>query len=89
MENSILKGLKEQDNYKYTENGALARKSTLDAVYDLFSFGGAYRNRTDADRILLFKKAFEQDESLALKCLFYLRDIRCGQRRKKIFPCMF
>lgn len=89
MENSILKGLKEQDNYKYTENGALARKSTLDAIYDLFSFGGAYRNRTDADRILLFKKAFEQDESLALKCLFYLRDIRGGQGERKFFRVCF
>ena len=89
MENSILKGLKEQDNYKYTENGALARKSTLDAVYDLFSFGGTYRNRTDADRILLFKKAFEQDESLALKCLFYLRDILQGQGERRFFRVCF
>ena len=79
MENSILRGLKEENNIKLTENSGLARKSTLDAVYDLFAFGGAYRNRTDADCILLFKKAFEQNEELAMKCLFYLRDIRGGK----------
>lgn len=89
MENTLLSSLKEATNYKYTENGAVAHKSTLDAVYDLFAFGGAYRKRSEADCILLFKKAFEQDESLALKCLFYLRDIRGGQRRKKILPYMF
>ena len=89
MENTLLSSLKEATNYKYTENGAVAHKSTLDEVYDLFAFGGAYRKRSEADCILLFKKAFEQDESLALKCLFYLRDIRGGQRRKKILPYMF
>lgn len=89
MENTLLSSLKERDNIKLTENGAVAHKSTLDAVYDLWSFGGAYRKRSEADCILLFKNAFEQDESLALKCLFYLRDIRGGQRRKKILPYMF
>ena len=89
MENSILKGLKEENNYKYTENGAVARASTLDYVYDLFSFGGAYRNRTDADCILLFKKAYEQDATLALKCLFYLRDILGGQGERRFFRVCF
>lgn len=89
MENTLLSSLKEATNYKYTENGAVAHKSTLDEVYNLFAFGGAYRKRSEADCILLFKNAFEQDESMALKCLFYLRDIRGGQRRKKILPYMF
>lgn len=63
-------------------------KSTLNAVYDMFALGGAYRNRTDEDCILLFKNALEENEELALKCLFYLRDIRSGQRWKKIFSSM-
>ena len=79
MDNSFIRELEKENNYKYTENGAIAHKSTLDAVYDLFSLGGAYRNRTDDDCIFLFKKAFEQNEELALKCLFYLRDIRGGK----------
>lgn len=77
--NSVLNSLKQENNVKLTENFGTAYKSTLNNVYDLFAFGGAYRQRSDADRILLFKKALEQDESLAMKCLFYLRDIRGGK----------
>lgn len=87
--NSILNALKERDNIKLTENLGIARKSTLDAVYDLWSFGGAYRKRSEADCILLFKNAFEQDESMALKCLFYLRDIKGGQGERRFFRVCF
>lgn len=77
--NSLLNSLKQENNVVLTENGATAYKSTLNNVYDLFAFGGAYRQRSDADRILLFKKALAEDESLAMKCLFYLRDVRGGK----------
>lgn len=83
--NTFLNTLKEQTNYKYTENGALARKTTNCAVYDLFALGGSYRNRSDEDVILLFKNALEEDETLALKCLFYLRDHICGQGERRFF----
>lgn len=77
--NTLLKGLKEEDNIALTANGALAYKSTMNKVYDLFALGGAYRNKSDADCILLFKEAYEENPELALKCLFYLRDIRGGK----------
>ena len=87
--NSFIDNLKKETNYTLTENNAITHKSTLDAVYDLFAMGGAYRSRSDDDCILLFKKAFEQDETLALKCLFYLRDIRGGQGERRFFRvCM-
>ena len=87
--NSILNTLKERNNIKLTENGALAHKDTLNDVYNMFAFGGAYRKRSDADCILLFKNAFEQDETMALKCLFYLRDIICGQGERRFFRVCF
>ena len=89
MKNTLLNSLIEDNNYKYTENGAIAQKSTLNAVYDLFALGGAYRDRTDDDCIYLFKKAFEADPTLALKCLFYLRDIRGGQGERRFFKVCF
>lgn len=85
MNNKILNGLREELNYGKTENGALKLNSTLSDVYDLFALGGAYRTRSDSDCIVLFRKALEENETLALKCLFYLRDIRGGAGERRFF----
>lgn len=89
MPNSFMNGLKSNANYTLTANGGLAHKSTGSELYDLFSLGGAYRERSDEDCILLFRKAFDQDPVYALKCLFYLRDVRGGQGERRFFRvCM-
>ena len=68
-----------------TENGAAARNTSRSAVYDMFATGGSYRQRSDEDITLLFHKAYNEDKDLALKCLFYLRDIREGQGERRFF----
>lgn len=83
--NTFITELEKIYNYKFTENGAIAHRSTGSKVYDLFALGGAYRSRSDEDCILLFKNAFEEDPDLALKCLFYLRDCRGGQGERRFF----
>ena len=82
--NNLLNSLKQETNYTYTTNGAVAHKSTLNKVLDLFALGGAYRAKNDNDVILLFKEAYDENPELALKCLFFIRDIRgngYGERR--------
>ena len=87
--NTFMDNLIRTTNFTETENGAVAHKSTLNKVYDMFALGGAYRNRTDEDCILLFKNAIKEDETLALKCLFYLRDARGGQGERRFFRVCF
>ena len=85
MENTFITALEDMFNYKFTENGAIALKSTGSKVYDLFAFGAAYRSRSDEDCILLFKNAYEEDPTLAMKALFYIRDCRGGQGERRFF----
>lgn len=83
--NTLLNAMKQMDNITCTENGGVTYKSTMNGLMDLFAMGGAYRKRSDADVILLFDKAFQEDETYALKCLFYLRDVRGGQGERRFF----
>lgn len=89
MSNTFMSALETENNYKYTENGAVALKSTLNKVQDMFAFAGAYRSRSDDDCILLFKEAFEQDNTLALRCLFWNRDCRGGAGERRFFRVCF
>ena len=79
INNSFVNALKQENNFKYTENGAVAKKSTNIKLYDLFALGGSYRSRTESDCVLLFKEAYQENPEYALKCLFYLRDILEGK----------
>ena len=81
----MLNEMKSMLNMKTTENGAVAYGSTLNEVLDLFAFGGAYRQRTDAEVIELFNKALIRDEALAMKCLFWIRDVRGGAGERRFF----
>lgn len=75
----MLNAIKRELNKKVTENGAIAYSSTLNRVLDMFALGGAYRERSDEDIITLFEEALNEDKTLTMKCLFWIRDIRGGK----------
>ena len=82
---NFLDSLKRETNYTHTENGASALKSTLNYCLDAFGSLGAMRNSSEEDIIETFSKAFFADRELAMKMLFYMRDIRGGQGARRVF----
>ena len=77
--NRFVNDLITNTNYGYTENGSIKRTTTANYVLDMFAVGGAYRQRNDHDIENLFSDAYRENKNLALKCLFYLRDVRGGK----------
>ena len=85
MSNKFLNGLTDSTNFTYTENGAITHKTTKSDLLDMFAMGAAMRNRSDSDVILMFRKAYTENPVYALKCLFYIRDVRGGQGERRFF----
>jgi len=71
-----------------TENGAVTHSTTTNAVLDFFALAGAKRNDIPGARTL-FRKALQEDRQLAIRALFYLRDIRGGQGERALFRALF
>jgi hypothetical protein len=85
MTNPLVAGMAAATNIAFTANGAKSNASSLDACVDFFGKGAAMRAQNDAAVIELFSKSFYQDRLVALKTLFYTRDVREGQGERKTF----
>ncbi|MBR5633180.1 MAG: DUF2828 family protein, partial [Clostridia bacterium] len=81
----MLENLKKEANYTYTENGAVTNRSTASDVLDLFATIGALRQASDTEITQRFLNAYAECPELALKTLFYARDIRGGLGERRVF----
>lgn len=78
--------LEKELNKKLAENGAEGYITTGKALVDFNFQLPSYRDDTNYNKMLAqFAKAFAEDKELALKYLFYLRDIREGIGERDIF----
>ena len=81
----FLEDLRKEENLTYTENGALTNRSTNSYCLDLFATIGALRNAEDNEIISRFIKAYTEDNNMAMKILFFARDIRGGLGERRVF----
>lgn len=81
----MLNYLKQESNKTFTENGAVTLKSTMSDCLDLFATVGALRKQSEQEIISRFIKAFAENKDIAMKLLFYARDVRGGLGERKVF----
>lgn len=79
-----LDNIKKELNFTLTENLDIAYKSTFDENLDLFGMMGAMRYNSD-DFMTLFIRAYNENQELAIRNLFYLRDVRGGMGERNNF----
>ncbi len=73
------------DRKKITENGAVGYETSKSALVDLNFAVASLRNATEDKIIRQFIVAFNEDRVLAMKWLFFLRDIRGGLGERLTF----
>lgn len=81
----MLNHLKSEANIAYTENGAVTNASTMSDCLDLFAAIGALRAADDQEIIRRFVRAYAEDADIAMKILFFGRDVRGGLGERRVF----
>lgn len=81
----MLEVLKKTANKTYTENGAVTRRTSGKDCLDLFAAIGALRRADDQTICSRFLKAYAENPDLAMKILFYARDVRGGLGERRVF----
>ena len=81
----MLNYLKQESNKTFTENGAVTYSSTLSDCLDLFATVGAIRHSSEEEILSHFVRAYTENKDIAMKLLFFARDIRGGLGERRVF----
>ena len=81
----MLEFLKKEANKTYTENGAVSNRSTGKDCLDLFATIGALRRESDQEITSRFMRAYSENPDIAMKILFFSRDVRGGLGERRVF----
>lgn len=81
----MLDSIRQEAAMTWTENGAATYESTGSECLDLFASIGALRRASDAEIIIRFIRAYTENPDIAMKLLFYARDIRGGLGERRVF----
>ena len=83
--NAVRQTLNNEYNVSVTENGAIGYRTTGKELLDLNFAVASLRKMSDAEVAKRFRKAFCEDQILAMKWLFYSRDARQGIGERRLF----
>lgn len=86
--NTFVRSVLDSTDTSVTKNGCKTFSTSLSANLDFFALASGKRDKYK-EAIELFRHAFEEDRNLALKNLFYLRDVREGQGERNLFRSLF
>jgi len=86
---SLREAIHNEAKWTETWNGCDTLKTTDSTCLDLFGRAGAMRQATTEEKNLLFSRAFQENKDIAVKLLFYTRDIRGGYGERDTFMDMF
>ena len=81
----MLQYLKQEANKTVTENGAVTNLTTESDCLDLFATIGALRHASGSEIEARFIRAFSENRDIAMKLLFFARDIRGGLGERRVF----
>ena len=81
----MLQYLKQEANKTVTENGAATHVTTESDCLDLFATIGALRRESDSEIVSRFIRAYSENKDIAMKLLFFARDIRGGLGERRVF----
>ena len=83
--NAMQNTLNNEFNVSVTENGAVGYRTTGKELLDLNFAVASLRGMSDVAVVKRFKKAFCENQILAMKWLFFARDVRGGLGERRLF----